>query len=124
MIDAQFLGYVAVWTAGVQHQCHGLAPELLGYLLGGAMRFLLLGRLPSQEVSGLRGHFTDIGAFIGTLNTARVTSPLRCTSYGHAGDTLVRLTQTCPVLLAWAPDESLTAGASSPSGSTAVTMQW
>lgn len=81
-------------------------------------------RLPSQEVSGLRGHFTDIGAFIGTLNTARVTSPLRCTSYGHAGDTLVRLTQTCPVLLAWAPDESLTADASSPSGSTAVTMQW
>ncbi|WP_186832450.1 hypothetical protein [Micromonospora endolithica] len=56
MVDAELPAHVPDRATGVQHQRRRLAPELLPVLaLSSHSGFLLLGRMPSQEVSGLRG---------------------------------------------------------------------
>ena len=56
VVDAQLPAHVPDRPTGVEHQRRSLAPELLGVLaLSSHSDFLLLGRMPSQEVSGLRG---------------------------------------------------------------------
>ncbi|MEH0933943.1 hypothetical protein, partial [Micromonospora psammae] len=80
MVDAELPADVTDRAAGIEYQRRGLAAELLGVLaLSSHSNSLLLSRMPSQEVSGLRGslHAVGLAEFYASITGGTLT---------HAGD--------------------------------------